>query len=104
MEGNHDEGLSKIMSHLVGVPVFKRYVWTYEGLRHLAIHGHQFDRFSLHNERFSRCGELLFSRIQKLDIGNKRFSRYLDRLNYTLAAPVHQGRRQRPRLRQGWRD
>jgi len=81
VEGNHDEGLSKVMFHLVGVPVFKRYVWTYNGLRHLAIHGHQFDRFSLHNELLSRGGELLFSRIQKLDIGNKRFSRYLDRLN-----------------------
>jgi len=81
VEGNHDEGLSKVMSHLVGVPVFKRYVWSYNGLRHLAIHGHQFDRFSLHNELLSRGGELLFSRIQKLDLGNKRFSRYLDRLN-----------------------
>ncbi len=81
VEGNHDQGLSNVMSHLVGVPVFKRYVWTYNGLRHLAIHGHQFDRFALDNELLSRAGELLFSRIQKLDRRNKRFSRYLDRLN-----------------------
>lgn len=81
VEGNHDQGLSNIMSHLVGVPVFKRYVWTYDGLRHLAIHGHQFDRFVLDNVLLSRAGELLFSRIQKLDMRNKRFSRYLDRLN-----------------------
>jgi UDP-2,3-diacylglucosamine pyrophosphatase LpxH len=81
VEGNHDEGLSKVMSHLVGVPVFKRYVWTYNGLRHLAIHGHQFDRFAVQNALLSRAGELLFSRIQKLDMRNKRFSRYLDRLN-----------------------
>ena len=81
VEGNHDKGLSKVMSHLVGVPVFERYVWTYNGVRHLAIHGHQFDRFALHNELLSRAGELLFSRIQKLDRRNKRFSRYLDRLN-----------------------
>jgi len=81
VEGNHDQGLSQVMSHLVGVPVFKRYVWTYDGLRHLAIHGHQFDRFALDNELLSRAGELLFSRIQKIDMRNKRFSRYVDRLN-----------------------
>jgi len=81
VEGNHDQGLSKVMSHLVGVPVFKRYVWIYNGLQHLAIHGHQFDRFALDNELLSRAGELLFSRIQKLDTRNKRFSRYVDRLN-----------------------
>jgi UDP-2,3-diacylglucosamine pyrophosphatase LpxH len=81
VEGNHDAGLSNVMSHLVGVPVFKRYVWTYNGLRHLAIHGHQFDHFVLDNEFLSRAGELLFNRIQKLDMRNKRFSRYLDRVN-----------------------
>src|SRR5579864_4787627 len=81
VEGNHDQGLSNVMSHLVGVPVYSRYVWTYNGLRHLAIHGHQFDRFVLDNKVVSRAGELLFSRIQKIDVRNKRFSRYLDRLN-----------------------
>jgi UDP-2,3-diacylglucosamine pyrophosphatase LpxH len=81
VEGNHDHGLSNVMSHLVGVPVYRRYVWTYNGLRHLAIHGHQFDRFVLDNQLLSRAGELLFSRIQKLDRRNKRFSHYLDRLN-----------------------
>jgi UDP-2,3-diacylglucosamine pyrophosphatase LpxH len=81
VEGNHDQGLSNVMSHLVGVPVFKRYVWTYNGLLHLAIHGHQFDRFALDNEFLSRAGELLFSRVQKLDMRNKRFSRFVDRLN-----------------------
>src|SRR5262245_51422886 len=40
VEGNHDHGLSKVMSHLVGVPVYQRYVWEYQGKRHLAIHGH----------------------------------------------------------------
>ena len=43
VEGNHDQGLSQIMSHLVGVPVYQRYVWEYQGKRHVAVHGHQFD-------------------------------------------------------------
>ena len=81
VEGNHDGGLSNVMSHLVGVPVFQRYVWNYNGQRYLAIHGHQFDRFALDNVLLSRAGELLFSHIQKLDARNKTFSRCLDRLN-----------------------
>src|SRR5205807_1646189 len=42
VEGNHDHGLSNIMSHLVGVRVFQQYKWECGGLRHIAIHGHQF--------------------------------------------------------------
>jgi UDP-2,3-diacylglucosamine pyrophosphatase LpxH len=81
VEGNHDKGLSNIMSHLVGIPVYQRYVWDYDGVRHLAVHGHQFDRFVSHNAFISRIGEQLFYRIQKLDSKQKSFSRLLDRLN-----------------------
>lgn len=81
VEGNHDHGLSKLMSHLVGVPVYQRYVWEYARLRHLAIHGHQFDRFVSRNAFLSRFGELLFYRIQQLDGKAKAFSRFLDRMN-----------------------
>jgi UDP-2,3-diacylglucosamine pyrophosphatase LpxH len=81
VEGNHDHGLSQIMSHLVGIPVYQRYVWEFAGLRHLAIHGHQFDHFVSRNAFISRFGELLYYRIQKLDTKSKRFSRLLDRVN-----------------------
>ena len=81
VEGNHDQGLSQLMSHLVGVPVYQRYVWEFEGKRHLAIHGHQFDRFVCSNYLISRLGEYIFYEIQKLDGGNKIISRWLDRLN-----------------------
>src|ERR1700678_3965336 len=43
VEGNHDHGLTEIMSHLVGVRVYQEYRWEYHGKRHLAVHGHQFD-------------------------------------------------------------
>ena len=47
------------MSHLVGVRVYQEYAWEYEGLRHVAVHGHQFDRFVSRNhvltELPSRC-------------------------------------------------
>ena len=79
VEGNHDHGLATLMSHLVGVPVYQRYVWEYAGKRHLAIHGHQFDRFVSRNLLISRVGEYLFNTIQKLDSNTKCFSRFLDR-------------------------
>ena len=31
VEGNHDHGLTDIMSHLVGVKVFQEYAWEYAG-------------------------------------------------------------------------
>ena len=81
VEGNHDQGLSQIMSHLVGVPVYQRYVWEYEGKRHLAVHGHQFDYFCQKNALLSRVGERIFYELQKLDGGRKRLSRFIDRMN-----------------------
>jgi UDP-2,3-diacylglucosamine pyrophosphatase LpxH len=81
VEGNHDQGLSQIMSHLVGVPVYQRYVWEFEGKRHLAVHGHQFDPFCRQNQLLSRCGERIFSAVQKLDGNSKRISRFIDRVN-----------------------
>src|SRR5437868_15442659 len=32
VEGNHDHGLSDVMSHLVGVKVFEEYVWDFHGI------------------------------------------------------------------------
>lgn len=81
VEGNHDLGLSDLMSHLVGIPVYQQYMWEHHGERCLAIHGHQFDRFVVNNFLVSRVGEALFLWIQKMDAGKKRFSRFLDRLN-----------------------
>jgi len=81
VEGNHDHGLSQIMSHLVGVPVYQRYVWEFQGKRHLAVHGHQFDPFCRKNEFVSRVGERLFYTLQRLDGNSKRFSRLIDRVN-----------------------
>ena len=81
VEGNHDHGLADIMSHLVGVHVFQRYAWTYRGLRHLAIHGHQFDGFQVNRLRLSRLGTSLYLLLQKLDFKKKPIARLIDRLN-----------------------
>ncbi|HUO15184.1 MAG TPA: UDP-2,3-diacylglucosamine diphosphatase [Verrucomicrobiae bacterium] len=81
VEGNHDHGLADIMSHLVGVRVYHHYEWTYRGLRHLAIHGHQFDGFQVNQLRLSRVGTSLYLALQKLDFKKKPIVRLIDRLN-----------------------
>jgi len=81
VEGNHDHGLTDIMSHLVGVRVYQQYVWEYAGLRHLAIHGHQFDRYVVNNLRLNHFWTVLFLRLQKLDLKGKPVARFIDRLN-----------------------
>jgi UDP-2,3-diacylglucosamine pyrophosphatase LpxH len=94
VEGNHDHGLTEVMSHLVGVSVYQQYEWVYAGKRHLAIHGHQFDSFAIKNFKLTRLGQLIFLWLQKIDSKNKSFARYLDRLNtrwLRLSAQVAQG-------------
>jgi UDP-2,3-diacylglucosamine pyrophosphatase LpxH len=82
VEGNHDHGLAEIMSHLVGVRVYQEYQWNYQGLRHIAVHGHQFDDFSVSNVHLSYwIGTLLYLQLQKWDSKNKVLTRFLDRLN-----------------------
>jgi len=81
VEGNHDYGLTNVMSHLVGVKVYQEYVWKYAGLRHLAIHGHQFDGFQGANLALSHFGTRLYLLLQKLDLKGNPLSRLIDRLN-----------------------
>ncbi len=81
VEGNHDHGLADIMSHLVGVRVYQEYQWEYQGLRHTAVHGHQFDGFVVKNVQVSYLiGTLLYLQLQKWDSKNKIVTRFLDRL------------------------
>ena len=103
VEGNHDRGLSNVMSHLVGVKVYEEYEWEFEGHRHLAIHGHQFDRFAVNNLLLSTVGTFLHLQLQKLDFKGKAFSRFLDRLNarwLRLSTKVAAGAIAHARLRQ----
>jgi UDP-2,3-diacylglucosamine pyrophosphatase LpxH len=81
VEGNHDRGLSEVMSHLVGVKVYQEYQWTYAGRRYLAIHGHQYDSFLVGNAALSATGEWLYMHLQKLDSKSRLISRFLDRQN-----------------------
>jgi UDP-2,3-diacylglucosamine pyrophosphatase LpxH len=81
VEGNHDHGLADVMSHLVGVRVYQEYLWTFRGIRHLAIHGHQFDRFVFNNLKLCQVGTSAFLQLQKLDSKHNRITRWIDRMN-----------------------
>jgi len=81
VEGNHDLGLTNVMSHLVGVRVYQDYEWNYAGLRHVAIHGHQFDGFAVNSVSLSNLGTWFYLLLQKLDLRGKPLARLIDRLN-----------------------
>src|SRR5882672_10719776 len=100
VEGNHDQGLTNVMSHLVGVRVYEEYTWDFGGKRHLAVHGHQFDRFAVNNLLLSNLGSFLHLQLQKLDVRGKRLSRYVDQLNtrwLRLSSKVAEGAMARAR-------
>ena len=81
VEGNHDHGLTDIMSHLVGVRVYQHYSWEHMGLRHIAIHGHLLDGFLVSRVRLSRLCTSLYLLLQKIDFRGKPVARLIDRLN-----------------------
>src|SRR2546423_7025491 len=106
VEGNHDQGLANVMSHLVGMKVYQEYVWEFQGRRHLAVHGHQFDRFAVNNVLLSNLGSFLHLQLQKLDRKDRRFSRYVDLLNtrwLRLSSKVAAGALAQAPARQAWR-
>ncbi len=81
VEGNHDLGLSDVMSHLVGIPVYQQYEWDFRGRRHLAIHGHQFDRFLARNRLIPTLFTLFHEHLQKIPFARKRVVGFLERFD-----------------------
>lgn len=81
VEGNHDHGLSDVMSHLVGIRVYDEYVWDYNGKRHLAVHGHQFDRFLTRNRVLSSFLSALHLGLQNMSFGKRRLMGFLERFD-----------------------
>jgi UDP-2,3-diacylglucosamine pyrophosphatase LpxH len=81
VEGNHDHGLSQVMSHLVGIRVYREYSWDSYGIRHLAVHGHQFDRFLTRNGVLSNFFSAVHLGLQKFSFGKKRMIGFLERFD-----------------------
>jgi UDP-2,3-diacylglucosamine pyrophosphatase LpxH len=81
VEGNHDRGLSDVMSHLVGIRVYQEYAWEFCGIKHLAIHGHQFDRFVSRNRVLSSFLSGIHLALQKFAFGKRRLIGFLERFD-----------------------
>ena len=77
VEGNHDEGLTEVMSHLIGIEVFKEFKFQTAGRKFLAIHGHQFDRFLNENVIISAIASFIYDHIQKWGKEKQTVARYL---------------------------
>ncbi len=94
VEGNHDQGLTEVMSHLVGVNVYAEYSWRFASRNYVAVHGHQFDRFLVNNAAISTIGAFLYLQLQRFDSKHHNLSRFLDRQNtkwLRLCAKVESG-------------
>ena len=77
VEGNHDEGLTEIMSHLIGIKVYKEYLWNLSGKKFLAIHGHQFDRFLNENVIISSIASFVYDTVQRWGSEKQTVARFL---------------------------
>jgi len=76
--GNHDGGVAEILSHLLGVPVHEEYVFDVNGTQHLAIHGHQFDKWITEHVVITAIASNVYLWLQKVD-PQHRVSRWVKR-------------------------
>lgn len=77
VEGNHDEGLSRITSHFLGIKVYREYSFRVEDKNILAIHGHQFDRFLNENILISNAASFIYDKIQKIGGDKQSLARWV---------------------------
>jgi UDP-2,3-diacylglucosamine pyrophosphatase LpxH len=81
--GNHDHLLPRLTHNFLGLRVYKRYQWEYEGKTFLAMHGHQFDPFISRHPLITSSACFLYFNIQRLERGHHRVSRFLKRASKT---------------------
>ncbi|HCN37968.1 MAG: metallophosphoesterase family protein [Ignavibacteria bacterium] len=79
VNGNHDEDLSEIMSHLIGIDVYEEYIWNENEKIYLAIHGHQFDRFLNENVVVSNVASFVYDKMQRISPQKQIIPRFVKR-------------------------
>ncbi len=79
--GNHDELITNVMSHILGIPILGEYEWEYNGKKYLAMHGHQFDSFMIKNKILSKMAASFYKFLQRIDRKKHRFTRSIKRLS-----------------------
>lgn len=81
VKGNHDEKLTHVMSHLVGIKVFEEYMWHFNDKKYLAVHGDIFDTFIARNPICTLFARLIYVFIDRMNIKHFRITLFLDRLH-----------------------
>jgi len=82
VEGNHDAGVTEVMEHLLGVPVYQQYTWGWNGNTCVAMHGHQFDAlFANGNPWFNDFVTGLHIWLQKRNLLKRWLPTILDKLH-----------------------
>jgi len=66
VHGNHD-AKPNILSQLLGIKVYNRYIWQSDDKKFLAIHGHQYDLFLHNNFYISRLAYAFYSLLKRLN-------------------------------------
>ena len=66
-EGNHDVGVTAVVSRFIGVPVLGEYAWEFQGETYVATHGHLFDRLGVNSGMLSAVGSWFFLTLQRYD-------------------------------------
>ncbi len=80
INGNHD-GTSVLLSQLIGVKVYTKYIWESNGKKFLAIHGHQFDRLMNKNIIIGTVAMFLYYFVQNVFKHDKAFTKWLKKSN-----------------------
>ncbi|MEK7465752.1 MAG: metallophosphoesterase family protein [Patescibacteria group bacterium] len=78
--GNHDTPLENF-SHFIDANAVSEYLWEHCGVKHLAIHGHQFDSFLRRNKFISGIASWAFLTVQRVSGVDQRLARFLKRLS-----------------------
>ena len=79
VEGNHDVGVTTVVSRFIGVPVLDEYAWEFQGETYVATHGHLFDRLGVNSGMLSALGSWFFLTLQRYDPSRgKRLCSFVD--------------------------
>lgn len=65
IEGNHDAKFITFMSHMIGIPVRREFVWELNDRRFIALHGHIFDSFISKNPFIGRFFAVAYAVFQR---------------------------------------
>lgn len=87
VRGNHDLAISRAVSPIVGVKLVEQYIWRYNGVQYLAIHGDQFDYYMSQHRVITSTISKGYSYIRSFYFGNATITALFDKIHNSLLRP-----------------